>query len=103
MSEQKPSVGRMVHYVSYGTPGGEYQSVCRSATIAEVGGWVTVGNDSASLGPGVKGAQRIQEWDPEACALVVSNPTGLFFKTCPYDGGDQPTYRGGTWHWPERV
>jgi hypothetical protein len=23
---QKPSVGRIVHYVSYGTPGGEYQS-----------------------------------------------------------------------------
>jgi len=24
-SDQKPSVGRIVHYVSYGTPGGEYQ------------------------------------------------------------------------------
>jgi hypothetical protein len=99
----------MVHYVSFGTPGGEYRSVCRSATIAEVGGWVTVGNNNAGLGSGVKGAQRIQEWDPEACALVVANPTGLFFKTCPYHGGDPghvdatPTYRGGTWHWPERV
>ena len=32
----KPSVSRMVHYVSYGTPGGEYASACRAAVVTEV-------------------------------------------------------------------
>ena len=27
----KPSVGRIVHYLSYGTPGGEYPKACRKA------------------------------------------------------------------------
>lgn len=31
-----PSVGRVVHYVSYGTPRGEYTSQCRAAIITEV-------------------------------------------------------------------
>lgn len=34
--DQIPSVGRIVHYVSYGTPGGEYTSECRAAIITEV-------------------------------------------------------------------
>jgi hypothetical protein len=32
----KPSVGRIVHYVSYGTPGGEYSRECRAAVVTEV-------------------------------------------------------------------
>ena len=32
---QKPAVGRIVHYTSYGTPGGEYPSVCRAANASE--------------------------------------------------------------------
>lgn len=28
--EQKPSVGRIVHYQSYGTPNGEYASLPRA-------------------------------------------------------------------------
>lgn len=32
----RPSIGRLVHYVSYGTPGGEYASQCRAAIITEV-------------------------------------------------------------------
>lgn len=71
----KPSVGRIVHYVSYGTPGGEYTSQCRAAIIAGVS----------------EGA---------LCDLVVLNPTGLFFNPCPQD---EESKRGGTWHWPERV
>ena len=95
MTDQKPSVGRIVHYVSYGTPGGEYTSQCRAAIIAAVAG------DPDGLG------------DPtDSCDLVVLNPTGLFFNRCEYDEGgtsDTPgaptarSYRGGTWHWPERV
>lgn len=38
--------------------------------------------------------------DDEDCALMVCNPTGLFFNNCEHDEDDK---RGGTWHWPERV
>jgi hypothetical protein len=100
---QQPSVGRMVHYVSHGTPprpdGSQaFASRCRAATITEV-------------------AEH-----PDADGLVglmVANPTGLFFHSvadggAQYDEGDTlasgPTglcgglFRaGGTWHWPERV
>lgn len=107
----KPSVGRAVHYVSFGTPGGEYPSVCRAATVTEVNP-----EDDSHVG------------------LMVTNPTGLFFRSLAdggahlHDGAEQPgdpdcsmapfhgnphrycacgwieaQYRGGTWHWPERV
>jgi hypothetical protein len=85
----KPSVGRIVHYVSYGTPGGEYKSQCIAAIIAAIPG---VGDDVLDL--------------------VVFNPAGTLFNRCEYDEGGigetlgAPTarsYRGGTWHWPERV
>lgn len=103
--QQKPSVGRVVHYVSYGTPGGEYTSQCRAAIITEADTSDTVG-------------------------LSVLNPTGMFFdRTVTYhDGAETPgadnclsteqhgnpfrycacgwieaVHRGGTWHWPEKV
>ena len=72
-----PSVGRIVHYVSYGTPGGEYKSECRAAIITET--------------------------DPTSDILVglcVMNPSGLFFNHAVHDEDD---HLGGTWHWPERV
>jgi len=81
-----PSVGRSVHYVSFGTPvrpdGTQtYASVCRAAIITEV-----MTND------GVVG-------------LAVFNPTGMFFHSADHDesalAGARP--KGGTWHWPERV
>lgn len=76
----KPSVGRIVHYVSYGTPGGEYPSVCRAAIITDA------------------------ESSNETCSLVL-NPEGMFFNPTvihseiTVDG----KHNGGTWHWPERV
>jgi hypothetical protein len=78
----KPSVGRIVHYVSYGTPGGEYPSVCRAAVISEVV------KDAEGLGASV-------------VHLVVLNPEGLFFHKNVEQDELEP--RGGTWHWPERV
>jgi len=73
----KPSVGRVVHYVSYGTPGGEYKSECRAAIITAV-----IDNHWVRLG--------------------VINPTGLFFhEHAQLDEGGRMV--GGTWHWPERV
>lgn len=77
-----PAVGVFCHYTSYGTPGGEYESQCRAAVIA--------------------GLTRDEGQD--FADLVVFNPTGLFFNSCPQDeslltpSGD---HRGGTWHWPE--
>jgi len=84
MSEQQnPSVGRIVHYVSYGTPGGEYTSQCRAAIITEVAG--------------VKNAHQ----QPDDVGLAVLNPTGMFFnQNCRHSEGPRT---GGTWHWPERT
>lgn len=72
----KPTVGRIVHYVSYGTPGGEYTSQCRAAIVTVVG-------------------------DAEVdVSLAVFNPEGMFFnQSCAHDA---TTKYGGTWHWPER-
>jgi len=96
----EPAVGRAVHYVSYGTPGGEYAQACRAATITAVQG---------------------RPHDPQV-SLCVLNPTGLFFNqlVAHDEGQDAPPvpvtalepeavplcggrhYPGGTWHWPER-
>lgn len=80
----KPSIGRVVHYQAYGTPGGEYPSVCRAAVITEV--------------------DTYQD-DPDkflgSVGLCVMNPDGLFLKKGMLQ--DEDTKAGGTWHWPERV
>ncbi len=84
MTGQRPSVGRIVHYRSFGTPGGEYTSQCRAAIVSEV--------DPAHEDIGLIG-------------LVAINPTGMFFHSLA-DGGstlDETGTRGGSWHWPERV
>lgn len=81
---QQPSVGRIVHYVSYGTPGGEYPSVCRAAVVTAV-----------DPGTGAEG------FDPENVDLCVLNPEGMFFNR--HVRQSEEEHRGGTWHWPERV
>lgn len=71
------TVGRMVHYVAYGTPGGEYQAGAhRAAIVAEV-----------------KDSER------GLCTLLVINPTGVHFNPAPYSEEAKP----GTWHWIERA
>lgn len=79
---QQPSVGRIVHYVSYGTPGGEHPSVCRAAVVTEVDREM-VGGDGWVVG------------------LAVLNPTGMFFNRDVVQ--NEAVHEGGTWHWPERV
>jgi hypothetical protein len=74
MPEQKPSVGRIVHYQAYGTPGGEFKSVPRAAIITEVHSDTKVG-------------------------VCVLNPQGIFFNTVEYDASGKP----GTWCWPPRT
>lgn len=110
----KPTVGRIVHYTSYGTPGGEYPSVCRAAIVTAVDEYQPPGPDGKFVGH---------------VSLAVLNPEGMFFnRSVLYDDGaetpgapDCPAIsthgnpfrycqcgwieakpRGGTWHWPER-
>lgn len=78
---QVPSIGRIVHYVSYGTPGGEFTPECRAAVITEV-------------------AEMVTDAVPTVVGLCVLNPTGIFLnRGVPFSAEPQ----GGTWHWPERV
>lgn len=85
----EPSVGRIVHYVSYGTPGGEYPSVCRAAMITEVPQSLLVepmdGCPNGTDGLWIAG-------------LAVMNPEGMFFNR----NVPQIELRGhgGTWHDP---
>jgi hypothetical protein len=80
-----PSVGRIVHYVSYGTPGGEHTPQCRAAVVTEVG----------------EHTDKLHRAPPPV-GLAVLNPTGAFFNQgVPYGEGEQRA--GGTWHWPERT
>ena len=80
----KPSIGRVVHYVSYGTPGGEYGKECCAAIITAL-----------------QGAQD----DPEAVSLTVFNPEGMFLNQRVRHEAHQhgEPLVGGTWHWPEMV
>lgn len=114
MRYRKPMVGDVVHYVSYGTPGGEYASRCRAAVVAEVGQWVTVETrtpKSFDRSEGRPIREVEQWWYADACALAVLNPTGLFFNgpagvACRYDDGSAGSaggYDPGTWHWPEHL
>lgn len=107
----KPSVGRVVHYVSRGSADGKFPATCRAAIVTDV-----AGKQPAS-------AQVL-------VSLAVLNPTGLFFdEDIRYDEGagnpgasdcpnvpheegphrycacgwTEPHLTGGTWHWPERV
>ncbi|MEV3895283.1 hypothetical protein [Streptomyces anulatus] len=97
MSEQRAAIGRMVHYVSHGTPvradGTQaYVATRRAAIVSEV---------------------NVEE--PHQVGLNVQNPTGVLHRSLA-EGGNflyQPggvgcslppeERRGGTWHWPDRV
>lgn len=74
--EQKPSVGRIVHYQRYGTPNGEHKSEPSAAIITAV-------------------------TCPESkkCQLFVMNPNGVYFNDTPYS----ETPKAGHWNWPPKV
>lgn len=89
----KPSVGRIVHYVSYGTPGGEYTSLCRAAVITDASPGLLTTVQAA-------GGREVSS-DDVVVGLCVLNPTGQFFNSGVVQ--DEHGHRGGTWHWPERI
>lgn len=85
MPHPTPAVGRIVHYVSHGTPGGEYTSECRAAIITEV--------DEYQPSQGGKFTGHVN--------LAVLAPDGAFFNKGVLQ--DEERHGGGTWHWPERA
>lgn len=80
---EKVTVGRMVHYVAYGTPKGEFPAgVCRAAVVTEIENQVVPSDHQPAV------------------AVCVINPSGLFFnRGIPYDEAKAP----GSWHWAERA
>ncbi len=73
MINPTPTVGRVVYYVAYGTPGGEYKAGAeRAAMITQV-------NEDGTIG------------------LFIMNPTGVYFNTSVKQ--DQEGKKPGTWHW----
>lgn len=74
-ADQKPSIGRIVHYQRYGTPGGEHKAEPSPAVI------VKVLDEAFGL-----------------CQLFVMNPNGLYFNETPWSAAPTP----GHWNWPPR-
>lgn len=73
------TVGRMVHYVAYGTPKGEFPQNAHRAAVVTV----------------------VEDAENGIVSLCVLNPTGMFFNQhLPHD----PTAeKPGTWHWIEKA
>jgi hypothetical protein len=73
---KKPAVGGSVHYQSYGTPGGEFESLPRAAIVTEV--------------------------DPKGkrVGLCVLNPTGVYFVREVLQSLEP---KAGYWNWPPRT
>ncbi len=74
--EQTVTVGRMVHYQRFGTPGGEHKAEPSPAVVTKVG-------------------------ENGTCHLFVMNPNGCYFNETPYAGDGE--VKPGHWNWPPRV
>ncbi len=83
----KPTIGRIVHYQAFGTPGGEYKAEPRAAVVTAVG--VTI----ESTRDGVVHSET-------TLSLCVLNPTGMFFTT---SVRFSETPEAGCWNWPPRI
>ncbi|MEW2066627.1 hypothetical protein [Streptomyces sp. NPDC007346] len=88
---QRPTIGRVVHYVSHGTP---------------------LREDGTQRFPSIRRPAEITEVDEEGhVGLMIKNPDGLLFRPIGHSDGPIPyvepvpgePLQGGTWHWPERV
>lgn len=86
---EKPKVGDVVHYRSYGSLGGEHRPACRAAIITEVDPYI----DATKT---------------KCVRLAVLNPEGMFFTNyllmdnpSDHDPGVDDPVAGGTWHLKE--
>lgn len=76
--EQKPSIGRVVHYEALGSANGQFPvGECRAAIITSL-------NEDGSV------------------ALCILNPTGMYFNQSVKQNA-LAEKQGGCWHWPERT
>lgn len=73
----RPSIGRIVHYQRFGTPGGEHKAEPSPAVVTKV------------------------EDDGKTCQLFVMNPNGTYHNKTEYAGEGQVV--PGCWNWPPRV
>ncbi len=79
----QPTIGRIVHYQSYGTPAGEYLPEPRAAIVTAV-------HDT----------EPVPEHGVPSIDATVLTPTGMFFSQhLPYSEKPKP----GHWSWPPRV
>lgn len=74
-TSMQPTIGRVVHYKSYGTPNGEYKSEPRAAIVTAV----HFADQSTVV---------------ESVDLCILNPTGMFFAQN-LKKGSEP----GQWDW----
>lgn len=82
--EQKPSVGRIVHYRALGSADGRFPvGECRAAVITAV---IEKDDNGKPL--------------ENVVSLCILNPTGMYFNDVVFFSKEET---GGTWHWPERV
>lgn len=113
---RQPSVGDVVHYQSYGTPGGEYLPEPRAAIITEVkyiadtdalkglDGVIEMEGNGSKFIQSFAGREFVTPIEDLPKKVLVSvcvlNPTGMFFNThLPY--AEEPT--PGHWNWPPNV
>lgn len=116
MTSRKPTVGDVVHYQSYGTPGGEYLPEPRAAIITEVkyiadtdalkglDGVIEMEGNGSKFIQSFAGREFVTHIEDLPKKVLVSvcvlNPTGMFFNTqLPY--AEEPT--PGHWNWPPAV
>lgn len=89
MSEQKPTVGRIVHYQSHGSPDGKYTPQPRAAVVTAISVTLAPGSTLPSVGE-----------PTSAVDLCVLNPEGMYFnRGVPFSETPQP----GHWNWPPRA
>lgn len=86
---QAPSIGRIVHYHSYGTPGGEYLPEPRAAIITAI---IDPSTPPSPLFYGADGHPRV--------SLAIMNPTGMHFNL-DVSFAEEP--KPGHWSWPPRA
>ena len=80
MTEQTPTIGRIVHYQARGSADGVYPPEPRAAIVTQV---------------------HEDNGDGHQVGLCVLNPTGMFFRAEVQQ--DEDAHASGTWHWPERT